>query len=267
MTETPGKVRWTNLEYAMNRAVLLSLIAGLTWGDSASAYESYYLTSDLAIEQWQGGHFEQNATDQTYKEEWQGAGIGSITGALLAGPPGFIIGAVGGVLAGRNSGMESDLHTTRQEVELLKRQQKIDAEKMVRLQKRLAVVQFDNQQQLQAIASGFLYRIQFRSNQSALEAHDQLALQALSQALATLHTLKVHIHAFADRRGRKDQNQALSEARASAVKDQLTASGVAAERIELRSYGEANAHYPQSDTEGLGYDRQVVVRFHLKENS
>jgi outer membrane protein OmpA-like peptidoglycan-associated protein len=265
MTDTPGKVRWTNQEQVMNRAVLFPLMAGLAWGNCASAYESNYLNAVHDVEQWQGGHFNEQETAPTYSEEWQGAGIGGIAGAILAGPPGFIIGAAGGVLAGRNSGLESDLHTTRQEVARLQQQRKQDVAQLAELSQQLRTAHSHNKQQLQAIASGFIYRIQFRTNQSALELQDQQALKALAQALGTLQSLRVHVQAFADKRGRTSNNQTLTEARALSVTDQLVQWGVPFKRIETQAYGEANAQYDPSDVEGLGYDRQVIIRFCYQE--
>ncbi|MCW8889681.1 MAG: OmpA family protein [Sedimenticola sp.] len=251
----------------MNRVIIFPLIACMTWLGSVPIHAADYLNQDLGIEQWQGGSREKAAAVENYSQEWQGGGIGGIAGALLAGPPGLIVGAASGVLMGRNSALTSDLHTTRQEVEQLRKQSEQDASKLDVLAKQLAKAQDASQQQLQAVANGFIYRVQFRSKQSVLELHDQQALKALSKSLGKLSALNVHIHAFADQRGSAEENQLLSMARSEAVAHLLIAGGVAAERIESRAYGESSARYPRSDNEGMGFDRQVVIRFCLKENS
>lgn len=249
----------------MNRAVIFSLIVGLAGSINVQAYESHYPPADLGAEQWQGGRHSEDQRASSYSEEWQGAGMGGLAGALLAGPPGFIIGAAGGVLAGRNAGMESDLHTTRQEVARLEQQQQQTSAALNELTTQLTAEQSQQRQQLQAIASGFLYRVQFRTNQSRLETQDQLAIKDLAKALGTLQSLKIHIHAFADKRGQSQENLSLTEARAQTVAQQLMRWGVSGRRIKTRAYGEASARYDQPDVEGLGFDRQVIIRFCLKE--
>lgn len=249
----------------MRKAVVCTLIAGVTWGSGVSAYETHYLDRNPDVEHWQGGNVETSTMNSSHPMEWQGAGIGGIAGALIAGPPGFIIGAAGGVLSGRSAGLESDLHTTRQEVERLQKQQDQAALSLSELTHQLATVRTTNRQQLQAITSGFLFRIQFRSDQSLLEPHDELALKGIAESLQTLDALKVHIHAFADQRGTVQHNQQLAQARATVVTQVLTHWGVSKERLDTRIYGEQGARYALNDEEGLGYDRQVIIRFCLKE--
>jgi outer membrane protein OmpA-like peptidoglycan-associated protein len=252
-------VRWTNQEQAMNRSVLFSLLAGAMLSGNAHAYQSPGRTVDGGLEQWRGSAAAGSET--RYPGEWQGAGVGAVAGALLAGPPGFIVGAVGGVLAGRSTGLESDLHSARQEVARLERLRQAEAGRQRQLAERLASAEWRGRQQLEAIAGGFVYRLHFRTGQSVIEVDDRLALERLAVALRTLAGLGIEVHAYADRRGTEDGNRALSQARAQAVVEQLLRHGVESGRIVRQAHGEAAARYPAADREGLGYDRQVVIRF------
>ncbi|WP_260294816.1 OmpA family protein [Sedimenticola hydrogenitrophicus] len=243
----------------MNRSVLFSLLAGVMLSGNAHAYQSPGWAVDGGLEQWRGGDVA--GSENRYPGEWQGGGVGAVAGALLAGPPGFIVGAVGGALAGRSAGLESDLHSARQELARLERLHQAEAGRQRQLEERLASAEWRGRQQLQAIAGGFVYRLYFRTGQSVIEADDRLALERLVVALQTLAGLNIEVHAYADRRGSEEGNRALSQARAQAVVEQLLRHGLESGRIVHQAHGEAAARYPAADREGLGYDRQVVIRF------
>jgi len=242
----------------MNRLVVNSLIVGAMLAGNANAYQTQGQGTVLGVEQWRGGEENLMPGDTRYPGEWQGGGIGAVAGALLAGPPGLIVGAVGGMLAGRSAGLESDLRSARQEVEQLEQQQLSEVQQLTQ---RLASAKTSYQQQLDAIANGFVHRIHFRTGQNVMEPDDLRELTHLAVALRTISKLRIVIHAHADRRGREGVNQNLSVARADEVSRQLVLHGVDPERIVRQAHGEADARYPADDREGLGYDRQVVIRF------
>lgn len=242
----------------MSRQLVNSLIVGVMLAGNASAYQAQAQGTVLGLEQWQAGEESQVADHARYPGEWQGAGIGAIAGALLAGPPGLIVGAAGGVLTGRSVGLESDLRSARQELAQLEQQQQ---SKVRQLTQRLESAKLSYQQQLDAIANGFLHRIHFRTGQNVMEPDDLRELTDLAVALRTIGELRIVIHAHADRRGRERVNQDLSMARAEAVSQQLILHGVDPQRIIRQAHGAADARYPVDDREGLGYDRQVVIRF------
>lgn len=246
----------------MNRSAVISLVVGTMLAGNAGAYQ--HMDPEEAtwgVERWQVSGSDPEPVQSGYRSEWQGAGIGALAGALLAGPPGFIVGAAGGVLAGRGAGLESDLHAARQEVERLEQQQQGEAQQRQRLIRQLVAEKDVQQRRLDAIAEGFVYRVHFRTGGSALEPAERQDLKQLAKALRTLEGLRIEIHAHADRRGEEAGNQRLSAARAEAVSRWLIEQGVGADRIVRHAHGESTARYPVADREGLGYDRQVVIRF------
>ncbi|WP_428623984.1 OmpA family protein [Sedimenticola sp.] len=247
----------------MNKTTAISLVAGMVLTATVGASPAMGPGAELGLEQWQGGGAAQDADRSP--PPWRGVGIGAIVGALLGGPPGFIVGAAGGVLVEQNAGLESDLHTARQEVERLARQQREASVQRESLSRQLSAEREHYRGQLKALADGFVFRIRFRTGQSVMEPEAQHDLEQLAQALAPLPHLVLTLDAYADRRGRTEQNQRLSEARAEAVIRPLIRHGVTAGRLVKLAHGEDAARYPADDPEGLGYDRQVVIRMQYRE--
>jgi|GEM_PF-1376002 len=245
----------------MRRQVVNSLIVGVMLAGNANAYQATGQATELGVEQWQGGEGAATVSRTPYSGEWQGAGVGAIAGALLAGPPGFIVGAVGGGLVGRSAGLESDLLSARQEVGRLERQQQSEIRQLLQLSQQLETAKSSYRQQLDAIASGFVLRLYFRTGSDRMEPEDLRDLASLAAALRTIGGLRIVVHAHADRRGSEEINRNLSVARAEEVGRQLILHGVGPERIVRQAHGETDARYPVDDREGLGYDRQVVIRF------
>jgi OOP family OmpA-OmpF porin len=71
---------------------------------------------------------------------------------------------------------------------------------------------------------------------------------------------KVEIAGHTDSVGDESYNQVLSEKRAQAVKDYLVRSGVAAERVSVVGYGEAQPRDTNDTIEGRRLNRRVEIR-------
>jgi len=85
--------------------------------------------------------------------------------------------------------------------------------------------------------SATLTDIFFDFDKSAIKADQQAALQADLAALKADPKLKLLIEGHCDERGTVEYNLALGERRAKAVKDALSAAGIAADRLSIISYG------------------------------
>jgi peptidoglycan-associated lipoprotein len=83
-----------------------------------------------------------------------------------------------------------------------------------------------------------LVRIQFAFDQASLSPEARETLAANAAGLKTNSALQVNIEGHCDNRGSDEYNLALGERRAMAAKDYLVSLGVAAERLEVISYGE-----------------------------
>jgi OOP family OmpA-OmpF porin len=71
---------------------------------------------------------------------------------------------------------------------------------------------------------------------------------------------KVEVAGHTDAVGDESYNQSLSEKRAQTVKDYLVRSGVAAERISVVGYGEAQPRDTNDTIEGRRLNRRVEIR-------
>jgi outer membrane protein OmpA-like peptidoglycan-associated protein len=70
---------------------------------------------------------------------------------------------------------------------------------------------------------------------------------------------RVELQAFADRSGRSNRNQSLSERRADAVAEELARRGVRRERVAMRAFGENRSFVPTRDGEREGQNRGVWI--------
>lgn len=203
------------------------------------------------------------------RKEIIGLGTGSLVGALIGGPPGLVIGAIGGVLIGQNQDTddqlaerEQALQDSRHQVAELQRSIQAQSLKTVAYQKRAA----EHQSSLAAaaIAKGFAYTVQFRSDSAELEPHYQQQLKQLAGTLALFDELTIHLSGHADPRGSDRHNLQLSSRRVAAVRDTLLQAGVSPNRILHQAHGEQQAMTAERDREGLFFDRRVQVGFSIK---
>lgn len=82
--------------------------------------------------------------------------------------------------------------------------------------------------------------IYFEYDSTMINSEGQSALNAHAEYLSLNPTMHLVIEGHTDERGTREYNLSLGERRSRAVADFLTASGVSAEQIEVRSYGEEN---------------------------
>ena len=82
--------------------------------------------------------------------------------------------------------------------------------------------------------------IYFEYDSTVISSEGQSALNAHAEYLSLNSDKRMIIEGHTDERGTREYNLSLGERRSSAVADFLSASGVAGEQIEVRSYGEEN---------------------------
>ncbi len=227
----------------------------------------------VANSAWAAG---ENEMAQTYDQQWQGMGVGGLMGALLGGPPGFIIGIAGGALIGHQQGQADDLAGARREVlELTAEQRDLRHDLQVaqnevttlrqnnadKSQQEQVLIEERYADQLAAIANGVVLNIQFRTESAELAPHFEQQLTRVIALLDAFPDLLVHIDGYADQRGTEQFNHALSQRRVDAVAQHLQTAGVAVNRIRKVPYGESQTEYAENDVEGMSFDRRVVLYF------
>ena len=112
---------------------------------------------------------EESGQATSYKQEWQGMGIGALVGAIAGGPPGLVIGAAGGALMGRHEGLEADLDAARQSIAELERQAAEQVQQLRARDQQIETQRQEREQQLTALAQGFRLNIHFRTESAELE--------------------------------------------------------------------------------------------------
>ena len=191
----------------------------------------------------------------------KGPAIGALAGALLAGPPGVMVGIMGGALIGHIEQQEDQiervtggLSVAQEQINSLGHQQ---AEQHARIQRQISI----NRTRLGAVANGFSFCIRFRTEGSDIEPAIQPHLDALAGMLKAFPELDIEVKASADRRGSDAYNMELTRLRAEQVTQRLVDAGISPERIKTKFEGRGLARYPENDPEGLGFDRYVVLSF------
>ena len=102
--------------------------------------------------------------------------------------------------------------------------------------------------------------IHFGSAKSDLDADAKRRLDALIEYLKTDPAVSaIHIDGHTDDVGRFRANDKLGARRAGAIKDYLLAHGIAAQKIQLKSYGERQPVYTNTTDEGRARNRRARV--------
>jgi len=206
-------------------------------------------------------------------------GIGAVFGALIGGPPGFIIGMVGmNAIDGYQHDKEQQLarltddeqqkavvtqDTQQQLVDLATFES--DRTTDVQVASLSRVVPDQTQDQLaQALATHFEQWVQFRTSQAELEPHLHKQLVRAATWMSQMPSVHIELHGFTDPRGEDQDNMALSRARLDSVRRALIAGGVDAGRITGYAHGEGLPLYNSDDTESNNFERRVLISFQIQ---
>lgn len=229
---------------------------------------------------------------------YYGIGAGAAAGTLIAGPVGLVIGAGVGALLADNQTIDSTSDKTIDDTidntdvklsdDTLANQSSTSTDKDTS-----TVVITDNHQKneepspdtIQLAQSGDLtplldvdttsgqdnlldilindlsLDIYFRSGSSDIEPFYPARLEAIARLVNSIDELELQLEGFTDRRGDKDKNIELADARIDQVRTQLIDAGVSADRIISKAYGETNMQSTPGNLEAYTFDRRVVISF------
>jgi len=107
-----------------------------------------------------------------------------------------------------------------------------------------AVVPHDGTQDFALVPE--LRSVHFDTDKAQMRSAQAEALKADAEWIKANPTQPIRVAAYADERGSRAYNQALAERRAEAVRGQLVANGVQAERISIVAFGEARPCTPMT---------------------
>jgi OOP family OmpA-OmpF porin len=110
------------------------------------------------------------------------------------------------------------------------------------------------------IVSVVLKNVQFELNSSELTAGSSESLNKVVDAMNEYDQLRIEIQAHTDNTGDAAYNLSLSEKRANSVRDYLIAGGIAANRMEVKGYGETQPVADNNTREGRAANRRVELK-------
>jgi OOP family OmpA-OmpF porin len=110
------------------------------------------------------------------------------------------------------------------------------------------------------IVSVVLENVQFELNSSELTPGSDESLDKVVAAMNDYPNLRVEVQAHTDSMGEASYNQYLSEQRAGSVRDYLVAKGIAADRLEVKGYGESQPIADNSTRDGRAKNRRVELK-------
>ena len=231
-------------------------------------------------------------SDGTY---W-GIGIGSVLGAVIAGPPGAAVGATLGGAVGWGQDkddelelsqikleqksdaldasemalrrQQSELHKARQKVSELTRSNAIQGKRLSELKSKSQNETVSNpteQAWLAEIADHFSQEVYYRMGESAVPDYAESRLGQLKELLEQHPKLKVNLKGFADHRGSPEFNQKLAQSRAEGIRDSLINQGVSAERVSIEALGESSNLAQPGDSSNYILDRRVAIELLVSE--
>lgn len=198
-----------------------------------------------------------------------GVGAGAATGALIAGPPGLVLGsAIGGFIGERMgrantaSDLETELSIANSDLDLLRAS-------LEHAERELGVVRADladrdqritELERSRQVAMALETDVLFRTGSSGLEPAGDSRVESLARVMRENPDLTIRLDGYADPRGTEDFNMDLSRDRTSAVRDALVARGVPQERIETHAHGDQEAGSADGDLDAYALDRRVRAR-------
>jgi peptidoglycan-associated lipoprotein len=109
------------------------------------------------------------------------------------------------------------------------------------------------------LADGVPDRVFFATNKSDLTTAASATLAKQAIYLKANPTLNVVLEGHADERGTREYNLALGERRATAAKNYLISNGIAANRIQVISYGKEKPVNPASNALAWSQNRRAVT--------
>lgn len=212
-----------------------------------------------------------NAMADDRADRWGmgGVGAGAAAGAVIAGPPGLMLGAgIGGFIAERlgrartADDLETDLTIATSDLDVLRAS--LDSTR-----RELELVRGDLADRDQRIAQLQRARrstteietdVLFRTGSSGLEPVADPRLDSLATVLVENPDLSIRLDGYADPRGAEEFNIDLSRDRAMAVRDALTSRGIDPDRIQVYAHGDTETTAANGDLDAYALDRRVRVR-------
>lgn len=101
--------------------------------------------------------------------------------------------------------------------------------------------------------------LRFAHDSDGIDGHGADALRAVAEVLRRNPALRIRIDGHTDSQGLAEYNRLLSERRARAVREFLIVSGIEADRVDARGFGETNPAADNATTDGRRANRRTEI--------
>jgi outer membrane protein OmpA-like peptidoglycan-associated protein len=205
----------------------------------------------------------------TSKKETASFGIGAIVGGLIAGPPGAIIGAVGGSWFGhRETEADKDIAKLEKElnaksIELAYQQNELASSKSAFQKEFQKVVLSQEIQSLEKLSQGISYVIYYKTDDAEIRHDIRPQIHQLVDLIKHYQQIQIQIEGYADFRGSEKYNLMLSKKRIDKVRAEFINAGISSQRLHTHPYGEKRTSAVQGDKETYFFDRRVTINLTL----
>lgn len=196
-------------------------------------------------------------------------GVGAVSGALVAGPAGFVIGGVLGSFFGEQDAekLESEIEAT-VESEPNEYNEPDDEFSDLMVASSNDLVPADDTELLdtadrikQIITHDLNMAVYFKPGSVDFETFYSRQFSTITNLLHEMTELELNLDGYSDRQGSQDDNLQLSAQRLESVRDYFINSGIDKSRINVRAYGEKNFVSTPGELDSYVFDRRVVVSF------
>jgi len=245
-------------------AVSLSIAVAVAASLAARADEPKLIEQQISAPKDNG----QPPVRKASKQESIGVVSGLAVGAVAAGPIGAIVGAAaGGWLGDRYHRQEVAKQALAQQLDKSEADRGQLEHNVAELNGTLHDAQSERGRYEAALERSreLATEVSFRTDDATLSEDGTARLKKLGSFASALPGIKIHVRGYADPRGPKDYNLALSRERAEAVAAVLTDAGVASDRLVIEARGAEDSKSAAGDLDGYALERRVSVRLEAAE--
>lgn len=104
-----------------------------------------------------------------------------------------------------------------------------------------------------------ILHINFDTDKATLKSDGSEVVQEIVKVLTKNHELRIAINGYTDNSGAKDHNLTLSENRALTVKNEIVKSGIAADRLTSKGFGQESPIASNDTEDGKAQNRRVEL--------
>lgn len=208
------------------------------------------------------------------KKQYTAISIGAVSGAILAGPVGLVVGGIVGAIAGRDhtdpEAREID-HLAETEsmlgdmLDTSKQKQASSPVMVATAGSSIPVIDTDAPETINSlkeiVSNDLSMDVYFKAGSIDVEQFYAQQLTVITSLLTELPDLRLNLDGYSDRQGDAAENLQLSAERLQSVRKHFLKNGIDESRITVRAHGEKNFLSRPGELEKYVFDRRVVLSF------